>query len=279
MRHRLAAALVASLLLAPVALAHESFDEARGQLDAALVLAPRDALLWHRSALLERSRGDLARAQSDLERACALGLEPALAERERGLLARARGSLVDSERHLRRARALAPEDVEAVVAHAEVLGALGRWGASAQAHGRAIALAPRADPDLYLAWARALAAAETPAAALRAIDEAIARLGPVPALVQEGIALELHAGRPDAALARLDRLRGAGGRQERWLVQRGEILERAGRLPEASRDYAAALASLDTLPPGRRATLASLALATRARDGISRVAGSARDAP
>jgi len=273
----LAAAGLAGLLVGLPATAHESFDEALAHLDLAIAVAPRDAELWRRRAGLERSHGNLERSRADLARACALGLAPALAERERGLSARAEQRLVDAEAHLRRARELAPDDTETLVAHAETLAGLGRWREAADGYARVIELAPDAGPDLHLARVRALASGGDAVLreALRALDEADAKLGPIPALAQEGLALELRAGRTDAALARLDRVSAPARRREGWLVQRAEILERAGRSEQAVAEYAAALASLEALPPARRTTPAAVTLAARAREGIERLASPA----
>ena len=250
----LAAAGLAGALVALPAAAHESEGEALARLDLALAVAPRDAELWRRRAGLERSQGDFERSRADLDRACALGLAPALAERERGLSARAEGRLVDAESHLRRARELAPGDTGTLAAHAEALASLGRWREAADGYARVIELAPGAGPDLHLARVRALAAGgdATLGEALRALDEAEAKLGPVPALAQEGLALELRAGRTDAALARLDRLSAPARHREGWLVQRAEILERAGRPEQAKSAYAAALSSLARLSRSAR---------------------------
>jgi len=273
----LAAAGLAGVLAALPAAAHESEGEALARLDLALAVAPRDAELWRRRAGLERSQGDLELARADLERACALGLAPALAERERGWLARAEGRLADAERHLRRAIELSPGDTETLVAHAETLGSLHRWREAADGYARVIELAPDAGPDLHLARVRALAAGGDAnlREALRALDEADAKLGPVPALAQEGVALELRAGRTDAALARLGRLSAQARHRESWLVQRAEILEHAGRSRQAFAEYADALASLEAQPPARRATPAAVTLAARAREGIARLSAPA----
>jgi tetratricopeptide (TPR) repeat protein len=267
------AALVQTLAAAPAA-AHESVDEALAHVDAALSANPRDSELWRRRADLQRSRGDLEAAKAALTQACALGLAPALAERERGLLARAEGRLSVAESHLQRARELAPADVETLAAHAETLAELGRSRAAAETWARVIELAPRAGPEIHLARVRALAASADASEALRALAVAEASLGPVPALEQEGLALELRAGRIDAALARLERASAPARRRESWRVQRAEILESAGRSQEAAAEYAAVLASLGTLPSTRRESPAAQQLAARARDGIERLAGS-----
>ncbi len=269
----LAAAGLAGALAALPAAAHDSAGEALAQLEVALAAAPRDAELWRQRAVLERLQGDLERSHADLERARALGLAPALAERERGQLARAENRLADAERHLRRAGELAPRDAEIRAAHAETLADLGGFREAADAYARAIELAPEAGPDLHLARVRALAAGGDAdlSEALRAVDEAIAKLGPIPALAQEGIALELRAHRTDAALARLGRLSAPARRSEAWRVQRAEILESVGRRQQAAEEYTAALASLESLSPARRTTPAAVALGDRAREGLERL--------
>ncbi len=264
----LALACLALALSVTPAPAHETFDETLAQIDAALNTAPSDTELWRRRARLQRDRGDLASAKADLARACTLGLAPALAERERGLNARSEHRLDAAERHLQRARELAPRDVETLVAHAETLAELGRFRAAADSYARVIELTPHPGPEVFLARVRALAAGGGISEALRTLDEAQARLGPVPALAQEGVALELRAGRTDAALARLDLVSAPARRRESWRVQRAEILERSGRSEEAVLEYAAALAELSST---RRVTPAATTLAMRAREGIERL--------
>jgi tetratricopeptide (TPR) repeat protein len=270
----LAVAALAGTLATLPADAHDSAGDVLARLEAALQAAPRDAELWRQRSVLERLEGDLDRSRTDLDRARALGLAPAVVERERGLLARAENRPIEAERHLRRARELAPRDPESWAAHAAILAALGRSREAADAYQRAIQLAPGAGPDLHLARVRALAAGGDAglSEALHAVDAAIAKLGPVPALAQEGIALELRAQRTDAALARLGRLASSARRSESWRVQRAEILEHAGRRQQAAEEYAAALASLESPSRARRATPAAVALADRAREGLERLA-------
>jgi Flp pilus assembly protein TadD len=272
-RRMLLALCLGAALAAARASAHETLDEALAQVDAALARAPEDPELWRRRAALARAAGDFGRADADLDRAIAVGLAPARAERERGVtLERARRP-AEAEPHLRRARALAPADLETLEAHAEALAALGRWREAADTWTRVVELAPGAGPDLHLARVRALASGGAPAQdeALRAVDAAIASLGPVPALEQAGILLELRAGRSDAALARLERFPAAARRREAWQLQRAEILAQAGRVEAARAAYATALATLAQRPPARRHTPAALALEARAREGLARL--------
>ena len=139
-----------------------------------------------------------------------------------------------------------------------------------------IELAPRAGPEIHLARVRALAAGADAdlSEALRALAVAEASLGPVPALEQEGLALELRAGRIDAALARLERAAAPARRRESWRVQRAEILEPAGRSQEAACGICgrARVARHACRRRGGR-TPAAQQLAARAREGIERLAG------
>jgi hypothetical protein len=159
---------------------------------------------------------------------------------------------------------------------ARALEATGHEREAAAEYARALADAPQAAaaPEWFVGRARALAAATPPDldAAIRALDDASAALGPAPAFDQTALELEVRAGYTDAALARLGRMAAASPRPEGFLVQRGELLEYARRSQEAGAAYGAALAAMETLSPQRRATQAASQLAARARDGIARLA-------
>jgi predicted RNA polymerase sigma factor len=77
-------------------------------------------------------------------------------------------------------------------------------------------------------------------------------MGPLVTLQLTAIDLELRRKNHDAALARIDVVMQRSPRKESWLARKGEILLQAGRTEEAKKSYEAALAALNTLPPGRR---------------------------
>jgi Flp pilus assembly protein TadD len=74
----------------------------------------------------------------------------------------------------------------------------------------------------------------------------------VPTLQLPAIDLALALGRDADALRRIDALLAQNPRNERWLVRRGEILERSGRASEANHTYPVAWALIDPRPAGRR---------------------------
>jgi tetratricopeptide (TPR) repeat protein len=253
--------------------AHEPPDDTLARIDRAILASPGDAELWRQRALLLRRHRSFARAHADLARAVELGLDPSAAARERGLVLLDEGRSAEAEVALRSARASAPDDPATLLAHARSLAALGRWREAADTYARLVALAPGASPDVHLERVRALEDGG-PAVfeeAIGAAEAGLAALGPVPALEQVALALELRAGRLDAALARLERMARAGGRPEGFELQRAGILERAGRRDDARAAYRSALAALETVPPLRRRTPAFEQLAAQARAGVARL--------
>jgi hypothetical protein len=137
---------------------------------------------------------------------------------------------------------------------------------------RALTLNPL--PELYIERARLLAAFGPGgiAHALQALDDGIFRLGPIVTLELEAIDLEVGLGRYDAAIARVDHAAARTARKEEWLARRGAILERAGRRADAYTAYQAALTALSALPAWTQQTPASVALRTRLRNDVNRLA-------
>ena len=84
------------------------------------------------------------------------------------------------------------------------------------------------------------------------------------------IDLEVRQQRYDAALARSDQVLSEVSRKEKWLAQRGEILEKAGRFEEARATYADALKAIESLPSRLRRVPASQGLETYLRTLLAR---------
>lgn len=279
MRNRLSAGLALLLFCLVVGAvplhAHEDRDDALARLDATIAENSRDPELWRSRAVLERHRANFARAHANLTTAVDLGLAPALAQRDRGLIWLEAGRFADAEASLRSARAQSPLELPTILAHARALGGLERWREAAAAYAVVVEAEPHSSPDVHLERVRAIEAAggaDAFAEALRAADAGIAVLGPVPALQQAALDLELRAGHVDAALARLDRMTSAAQSRGTLLLQRAELLERAGRMRDANLAYAGALAAVERQPETRRALPAARRIETRARDGITRLA-------
>ena len=269
---RLAAAVALAVLLAaaPV-LGHGAFDDRVAALSARIEQQPSADHYLERSSWY-RGHGDHAAALADLEQA--EQLDPARAELglHRGRLALATGRPEEAVAPLEDLLARAPDHPEANLALARALAELERPRDAAVHYTRAIEAAPVVIPSHYLERADVLLAAAEPQAALEGLDVGLARLGPVVALANRAIEIELAQGRVDAALVRLDRLASRATRQETWLARRAEILEGSGRRAAARAAYAGTLAEIEGLPARRRATPAMAELEARAREGVARLA-------
>lgn len=133
----------------------------------------------------------------------------------------------------------------------------------------AIALDPHPEPDLILEAAEALVAEKRTVEAVKSLDAAISRLGPVPALALRALEIEIAAEDWDGALARTARLQASAPRPEPWMCRRGVILEQAGRTAAANKAWQALLNHLSSLPPAERDSAAMTRIAGDARHHLA----------
>lgn len=251
------------LVLLALFAAGSSQGHAHGD-DQVMIEALTEQLLKAPEAELYLRRGELHRhlqawEKADTDFVSAGRLDPALvlvdyfrarALLEAGAPARA---LPLVERYLEKA----PDEPEGHFLHGDILAALGRHDEGASQYAEGIRRAPSPRPEHFLRRARFLAAAPAaePDRIVAAIDEGLKRLGPVIALVDFAIAVELERRNPDGAIARIDQLLTHVPRRERWLARRGEILANCGRRDEAVTSYRASLVAIADLPERFRDTV------------------------
>jgi tetratricopeptide (TPR) repeat protein len=246
------------------------------ELSAEIAKQPANAALLLRRAEIHDQRGDLASAMADLDLAAALpqGAQPAnVAAGE--LLHRQQQFAAALER-LDLALRIDAGDPRALRTKGRVLVALRRMSEAAVVQRRLLAVLPAPEPDDYVELAQSLATgANRPGklAALRVLDQGIARLGPVVSLQGLAMELELELRRWDAAIRRVDTLAAASPRQDIWLKRRGEILLQAGRRGQARQAFLAALQALDRLGPDMRRAPAIQELAAELRQRAQSVQG------
>ena len=169
-----------------------------------------------------------------------------------------------------------PTNTELYMKRGRALALLGDPLAAADDFEQVISIAPT--PDAYLERAQTLVAADNVQIedALFGLDEGLSALGPVVALTELAIELELKQRNYDAALMRLAEVAAITPRQDPWLTRSAEILEQAGRLEEAQTAYQDALAALETLPSHRRNTRASIVIENRIRTALDRLSTATR---
>jgi tetratricopeptide (TPR) repeat protein len=270
---------VVIVILAPSISAHDGLAGRIAAVTAQIAKAPANAELLLRRADLYRAAHKWALAHADLDRI--LEIEPKMAGLD---FVRAQvyfGAGADRSAVQAASRALArdPRYVGALIVRGRARVRLGL--AHAAATDFTGALDQRPAPDLYIERARALstAYAKNYEAALRGLDEGLARLGWIVTLELEAIDLELRLKRYDAALGRLHRISAHSARQETWLARRGAILEQSGRTSEARAAYQAALAAAMGVPVVRRQTRTHAVLIERLQSDLARLGIDASDDP
>lgn len=227
-----------------------------------------DADLYIRRGELFRHHQEWAKAEADFT--AATRLAPELPNLD---FFRARNWLEGAEPQralplIQRFVAAVPDEPEGWFLRGDVHAALGehQLGAAHYAEGLARARSPR--PEHFLRRARFLASSPTFTAAevIAALDDGLARLGPVIALVEYALELELERKNYAGALERVAAALLRAPRREAWLVKQGDILVLSGRKPEAVASYRAALAAIEELPERYRTSPAmdQLARATLA---------------
>jgi tetratricopeptide (TPR) repeat protein len=253
------AALLLGLAVNGSAFGHAGIHKQIDRLGALINDSPDDPELYLQRAETYRIHGAWEEALRDYRVALAHGGDAGQVETGRGRLYAERGSYDDALSHLDKAILLEADNVRALVTRAEVMRATGQPLAAAADYTRAIAQFDpphKPLPEYYLERAHSYEAAGTRHLdkALSGLDEGIATLGPVPTLTIYAVELEARLGRTDAALARLDRMLEQAQRRESLLLNRAEVLLRAGRRDEARHDLLAAEAAIAGLPASRRQT-------------------------
>ena len=238
-----------------------------------LAKAP-EADLYIRRGELFRHHQEWSKAAADYEAAARLDPQLTIVDYFRARLRLEAGepsaALPLVERYLQSA----PNEAEAWFLHGDVLAALNRHDDGALDYTEGIRRANRPLPEHFLRRAKflALAPEPKPQRILAALDEGIERLGPVIALIDFAIKLELEQKNYDGALQRIDLAMQHAPRRETWLVRRADIFAQAGRVGEAIAAYQAALAAIEELPVRYRETVPMEKLARDARAALETLA-------
>lgn len=248
------AAVLLFLAMSATLWAHGGLHDAIEHVTAQIAETPNDAWLYFQRGELHRMHQDWGNAAADYDRAATVDPQLAIVDLGRGEMLRAQQQWPAAREALDRFIRRAASDPNGYAARARVWSDLGQPESAAEDYASAIDRSPHPSPELYVAWARARAAAGRTEDALNALAAGMSRLGQAVTLVVPAIDFEVALGRADDALARLDAFTQTQARKERWLLRRGEILEQAGRRPAAQNAYHAARTALRALPDGRRLT-------------------------
>jgi predicted Zn-dependent protease len=234
------------------ALAHVGVEELGHALDAEVARHPEDGELHLQRARAHLIAREWHAALDELDAAARHGADRDVVATTRGQVllesGRPRAARAEFDRVLRRR----PDAWGTLFERGRAWLASGSAQRAADDFGRAIAGLQTPRPEQVIARRDALVSLGRRAAAVRALDEGMARIGHVPSLELAAIDLELELGRPARALARLERLLAATPQNPVWVARRAELLRRVGRGDEARSEYARARAMIEARPASRR---------------------------
>jgi tetratricopeptide (TPR) repeat protein len=250
---------------------HDGVDDQITRLTSQIAANATAADLFVRRAELYRQSRRWNDALADLDRAASLdpslsGIDPV-----RATVMLDAGRLKDAIVSASRVLEHQPDHVGALIVRARARTALHQYREADVDFVRALTRRPL--PELYIERARALSASGAVGfePAIRALDEGVARLGPIVTLELEAIDLSVRMKRYDAALARIDRVAAQTARKEDWLARRGAVLERSQRFIEARDAYQAALTAIAALPFWTQATAATTNLRQHLQNDVLRL--------
>jgi predicted Zn-dependent protease len=257
----------------PAARAHGDDQLLIDALTEELAKAP-EADLYIRRAELFRHHDEWAKAEADLIAAGRLEPTLALVDFFRARLLLEAGAPLKAQPFIDRYLSRVPDEAEAWFLRGDIFAALGEHERGARDYLDGIRRAPNPRPEHFIRRAKFLGGSPgaDPARVIAALDEGIARVGPVITLVDYAISLELEARNYDAALARIAGVLERAPRREAWLVRQGDILVQCGRTTEAVASYRAALSAIEELPARYRETVPVEKLERDARASLSQLA-------
>lgn len=250
---------------------HGDVHEAIAAVSKDIEAAPKNAELYLRRGSLYRTDQDWVAALADFDRAAAIDPELKIVDLARGEVLADQGRFKEAETAITRYVESRAADSRPWSVRGRIRAGQGRWQEAAEDFGQAVRLATESDPQLILDHVRALRESGQNAEALKALDTAIGKMGPLVVLVQPAVELEERSGNIEAALSRIDKAIASAPRKERWLAQKGELLERAGRKADARAAFEEALRNFEGLPNERRRVAAMVAFEEKLRTAIARL--------
>jgi len=265
-------ALEASLLLP--AYAHRPVKEHLVAVTGQIQADPRNPHLYLKRGELNSQNGDWDAALTDYERVEELDATLKIVDLFRGKTLLEAGRFRQAQSVLDRFLVHHSDHPEGWISRARASVQLGQYPVAVEDYTQGIVHADRVGepaPELYLERARALMAIglEQAGKALQGLDQGMKKFGPIATLQLPAIEIELSRQQYGTALTRLDAL--ATRSDPFWWVCRGEILEQAGRNPDAYVAYQQADLALTTHRTGHTNIRATADIKKKVRMALTRL--------
>jgi predicted Zn-dependent protease len=231
---------------------HANVHEMIEKLNSQIASNPQSAHLYLRRSQLHATHSDFQKAIADLKMAEKLDAHAAPYPLLHAEIHFKSGELDTSHRMLNDWLKSHPDDLDGWILYARVLGAQEHSKIAADAWKKGLSLHPNPTPDLVLEHMEAHLNCADSSAALLALDDGLAKLGPVSSLQQRAVELEVDQKRFDQALQRVNSMIHDPANPGGYCFMRARVLEAAGRSADAQKDWKAGLEWLERLPPKAR---------------------------
>ncbi|HEX6243401.1 MAG TPA: tetratricopeptide repeat protein, partial [Polyangiales bacterium] len=229
-----------------------------------------DALLYYKRGELYRAQREYAHALADYAQAERLEpyLEPIYLSR--GRVFYESGRFPDAYRALTQFLQMAPGHAEALLYRARTRVQLGQLHAAELDFAEALANSKTPTAELFLERAANLSQSAKPGPAIAVLDEAIARLGPLEALEDAALTIEVRAKRWSQALHRIDAMLPRSEHKAQLLARKAQVLEGAGDKAAAREARRAALSQIADLSQDHRERESTRKLTEELTNGLAR---------
>lgn len=255
------------LVFSVPAFPHSGLPEQIAEISLRIAEDTGNPYLYMKRGELYRNHQDRAKARSDFEMAGKIAPDLPLVHLFLGKINLESGNIVAAKSALDKYLGHITDNAGAYDLRARILIQMQKPLQAANDYTRAIELTANPKPDLFLARARALAAAGPPhiSEAIHSLERGMHQVGPLVVFHEAALELEIRDKRFKSALKRIDDLISDSARKEKWMEKRGNVLLLAGHPDDAKEEFKKALQSLEELPSHRRNVRAQAALEARLR--------------
>jgi predicted Zn-dependent protease len=264
--------LVLSLIWASPLWAHPELAEVQGAVDQLLTTSPDDPTLLIRQGHLREEAHDWDGALVSFTHALSHGGDADVIAAARAHVFLEAGFPRMATLEYDTLLAKQPDAFDILFERGRARLALGQVEAADRDFTRAVAHMRAPRPEHVIVHAQGWLKVGNSANALRALDDGIRRVGPLPSLLLTAVDLDVELQHYDEALARLDVLLVQTPTNEAWIARRADVLQQAGRAEEARAEQARALRQIESRPLERRSR-ATRELADRLRTQIGHGTG------
>ncbi|HSG32289.1 MAG TPA: tetratricopeptide repeat protein [Thermodesulfobacteriota bacterium] len=213
---------------------------------------PENPVLYFKRGSQHRYAGHFEKALEDFSKARSLDEEYFLVDLGVGLVFLDYGWNKTAEVYLKSFLKYSPDHIVGMTSLARAIARQKRGKESAALYEHISKILEKPAPAFYLEMADSYLITNNYSAAIKTLDNGIKKLGHITSLDQKAYEIELNTKLTDKALLRLDNLIKYSPQKERWLYEKGQLLEQEDEYDKAKDAYLKALEHYSSRPIKRQ---------------------------